>query len=775
MNDVRVIKKIFVLLLILLMGVSFFAAICESNFSFVKNKKNYEYNNGWRYSYNGEDNPIVQVPCNIKVKNKETINIYNALPMISDSSKYFCFLSANQDIKVYIDDELIYDTLGKSVRPFGNTDGARWHFIQLIPEYSRKSIVMEISSPFTAYSGRINNIYIGTEIDIYASIFREFGFSFAMGVVLVVVAIIFLAVYIIGRISKFIWSNYLYLSFFTMGVAVWLICESRMGQVVFNNMFLIYLMNNAALMLLPMPILLYTNDIEKGRFGREINLMCWIFVVNFIAQISFQVTNICDFPQMVWITHILIIMILITVLISLYVCYKETEVKSIKNNFEGLLALMFFFIAEAVNYYFLPYNNLGNYVSVGVGIYVVILSHGSTIDRLEHEREKILAVSQNQAKTNFLARMSHEIRTPMNAIIGMNDMILNENINEDVRKYAINIKNSANVMMSILSDVLDFSKIENGKMEIINVKYKLFNLLRDVIGITNVTANNKRLKFVYEIGKDIPSGYIGDEVRIRQVMLNILNNAVKYTDSGQVTLRFNVESNDFDACFVIEVEDTGIGIKEEELGKIFDTFQRLDSEKTRKIEGFGLGLAITKQLLDLMNGSIEIKSEYGKGSTFIARIPQTIVDRTPMDIITEENIVKNSSQKNIIEGKYEGKRILAVDDNEVNLQVVAGLLKASNVKVDGVLSGEKCLTAMARYKYDLVLMDHRMPGMDGVETLKYIRGNEINRNIPVIALTANAVEGAREDFLAEGFDDYISKPISAKKFYAILDMYLAED
>lgn len=770
-RDIRSIKKIYIMLLVLLMGVCVFAAMGSTNDVFMQNQECSEYISGWTYIRDDEEEiSINKIP--IDIKSDKTFTISNTLPEDVSDNTYFAIKSQDQIVTVYIDGRVVYANDYMKQRAFGKYDGRVWLFVPLTREYAGKDISVQIEGIYNVSNGRIDSMYIGNMMGIVYALLKVHGFALAMGLILLVLGCIFLSVFLIGRWSKFRWNNYLYLCYFSIAIAVWLICESGLGQFLCPDSLLLNILRYASIMLAPIPILFYTNEVEKNRFGGEFNLMCWVFIVNILAQTALYATQTCGLSQMVWVTHILILMTFITVLISLYVKYKETGIKSIKNNFEGLIALFVFSAAEAFNYYLMDYTNVGNYVAVGVMIYVIILSHGSTSDRLEQEREKIVAVSQNQAKTNFLARMSHEIRTPMNAIIGMNDMILNENINDDVRRYAINIKNSANVMMALLSDVLDFSKIENGKMEIVNVSYKLFNLLRDVIGITQVTANNKKLKFIYEIDENIPSGYMGDEVRIRQVLLNILNNAVKYTEKGYVKMTFNCETNGFDALFTIKVEDTGIGIKKEDIGKIFDTFERLDSMKNIKVEGFGLGLTITKQLLDLMGGTIEIQSEYGKGSVFTVRLNQKIVDRKPMEPLNEENIVNSSSDRNQIEGKYAGKRILAVDDNVVNLQVVAGLLKPSKARVDGVLSGDKCLSAMARYHYDLILMDHRMPGMDGVETLKYIRGNPVNNGIPVIALTANAVEGAREDFLAEGFDDYISKPISAKKFYTIIDKYL---
>lgn len=773
MKDTHIIKMIYLMLLVLLVGVSVLGTVGSSRINFVEEGDCIDFNDGWYYySEKSEKKDITNIPGRLDVHRDQNYVIRRVMPENIDHSQYLCLFSTYQDISVYVEGKLIYTNARIMAYNIGKSDGVEWLFIPMKEEYAGKILSVLGVSPYESSSGKIANIYLGTKAGIFVTLLKRHGFTFFSGCILLIVSAIFLVVYLIGRYSKLVWNNYLYLCFFTMGMALWLLCQSRMGQFFCPNIRFLNIIEHTSLMIAPIPILLYTNDVERNSYGREFSLMCWVFIVNFIAQISLYVTNVCDFVEMLWVTHILILMIFTTALVSLFGCYRETKLASIKTYLEGLLGLFFFALAESVTYYGNIYNNIGNYVSVGIIFYVVILSHGSTVDRFNQEKEKILAVSQNQAKTNFLARMSHEIRTPMNAIIGMNDMILAENINEDVRKCAINIKNSANVMMNLLSDVLDFSKIETGKMEIINNNYELFNLLRDVIGIISVTAQNKKLQFIYEIDEEMPSGYNGDELRIRQVLLNILNNAVKYTQNGYVKMKFHCECNGFLAWFIVTVEDTGIGIKQEELGRIFDTFERLDYEQNKRVEGFGLGLSITKQLLDLMGGSIEIQSEYGKGSIFTVRIPQKVVDRRLMPQLNDENILRESQEKSPVEGKYDGKRILAVDDNVVNLEVVAGLLKYSKIRVDGVLSGEKCLTAMARYHYDLILMDHRMPGMDGVETLKFIKGNPVNNNIPIIALTANAVEGAREDFLAEGFDDYLSKPLSAKKFYALLDKYL---
>ena len=387
------------------------------------------------------------------------------------------------------------------------------------------------------------------------------------------------------------------------------------------------------------------------------------------------------------------------------------------------------------------------------------------------------ARSATKSKSDFLSNMSHEIRTPINAILGMNEMILRETEDRKVKEYATNIESSGNMLLSLINDILDFSKIESGKMELVLVEYQLSSVVNDLTNMIRPKAEQKKLNFKLDIDQNIPNVLYGDEVRVRQVITNILTNAVKYTDMGEVCLKISfeeVDSKNVELC--IEVKDTGQGISEEDLGKLFGNFERFNQKKNRMVEGTGLGMAITKRILDLMQGSISVESKLGKGSKFTVLLKQEIRDRAPMGDF-KERFEQSIDSRDEYHKSFSAPdaRILVVDDNAMNLAVVRGLLQPVDIKIDTVKSGKECLELLRRKSYNLVLLDHMMPEMDGVETLKCIKEERLAEGIPIIALTANAVSGAREMYFDYGFSDYLSKPISGRRLEAAIQQWLPKD
>lgn len=386
------------------------------------------------------------------------------------------------------------------------------------------------------------------------------------------------------------------------------------------------------------------------------------------------------------------------------------------------------------------------------------------------------AMAANNAKSNFLANMSHEIRTPINTILGMDELILREAQNINVIEYAQNIKSEGKTLMSLINDLLDFSKIESGKMELTETEYGMASLLHDVVAMFSLKAEEKGLEFLVEAAEDIPCMLYGDEIRIKQILGNLLSNAIKYTERGSVGLIVDwTLQEEKTAILSITVKDSGIGIRKEDKGKIFDKFKRLDAKRNSKIEGTGLGMNITAQLLELMDGEIFIESTYGIGSEFRVLIPQKIADRTPMGsyCYTKQSLVRQTSRETFTAPK--GK-VLVVDDNIMNRVVVKGLLKRTLLQIEEAGSGEECLKKTADTHYDIVLMDHMMPGMDGVETLHRLRKQDgACRDVTVIVLTANAVVGVKDFYLNEGFDDYLSKPISGRLLEEMLLKYLPDE
>ena len=409
--------------------------------------------------------------------------------------------------------------------------------------------------------------------------------------------------------------------------------------------------------------------------------------------------------------------------------------------------------------------------------------------------EKIRAESANNAKSDFLANMSHEIRTPINAVLGMNEMIIRENHKamdlassdpmlvqeslENISVYAGDVKKAGHNLLAIVNDILDFSKIEAGRMDLLEAPYQLSSLLNDINNMILFKAQDKGLKFTVEVDPSIPDELSGDEVRIRQIFTNLLNNAVKYTDKGSVSLKIRSKKlEDNKINLVIIVWDTGIGIKPEDREVLFNKFERLEMERNSTVEGTGLGLAITKRLIDIMGGTIEVESEYGKGSIFTVSVPQKVVSEEPigdLQIRLKENMPGDRPYRESF--RAADATILIVDDTRINLTVAVNLLKNTKIKIDTATSGAEAVEMARKTRYDIIFMDQRMPEMDGTEAFHKIREDEdgLSKDVPVVCLTADAVIGAKEKYLAEGFSDYLTKPIDNYALEKMIMKYLPED
>ena len=405
------------------------------------------------------------------------------------------------------------------------------------------------------------------------------------------------------------------------------------------------------------------------------------------------------------------------------------------------------------------------------------------LERDEELRQSNITLERaSQAKSDFLANMSHEIRTPINAVLGLDEMILRECKDKEILQYAADIDSAGHQLLSLINDILDFSKIESGKMEIHPVEYELFSVLNDCYNMIITRAKQKNLNFTISNDPKLPAFLFGDEVRVRQIIMNLLTNAIKYTTDGEVKLNLSREEvSDDEVNLVIKVKDTGMGISPENIDKLFGSFIRVDEKKNRNIEGTGLGLAITKSFIDLMGGTIRVESKVHVGSTFTAVIPQKIASSEPMGEFDKKYGVKSDASEKIKSktGTFTAPtaRILVVDDVKMNLNVVRLLLKNSKIEIDLASGGRESLAYCKMKHYDVILMDHMMPEMDGIEAFHEIREMEgtLNADTPVVALTANAIVGADEMYLKEGFTAYLSKPLKGETLEAMLINLLPDE
>jgi signal transduction histidine kinase/CheY-like chemotaxis protein len=406
-----------------------------------------------------------------------------------------------------------------------------------------------------------------------------------------------------------------------------------------------------------------------------------------------------------------------------------------------------------------------------------------------YETEKIRAEAATKAKADFLANVSHELRTPLNAIIGLGELELRKDLDKESYSNMEKIHNSGLILLNIINDLLDISKIESGRFELVPVKFQTASFINDTININIVRLGSKPIVFQLKVNEELPSAFYGDELRIRQILNNLLSNAFKYTREGKVGLNIDFERSGEDSNTVIlicRVEDTGIGIRQEDIGKLFSVYNQVDTRSNRHIEGTGLGLSICKSLVEMMEGEITVDSAYGWGSVFTVRIKQKISDEKPIGRDTKEqlehfkySVESHRERRERVRVRMPYARVLVVDDVATNLDVAKGMLLPYDLTIDCVISGREAVALIREEKirYDAIFMDHMMPDMDGIEAVRVIRqeiGTEYAKNIPIIALTANAIIGNDKLFLENGFQDYLSKPINMSNLDTCLNRWVRD-
>ena len=713
----------------------------------------------------------IEVPGKCETEQGEWVTI--AATLASDSGDtWLCVRSLQQELKIFVGDELRKEYSTLDTQPFGKTSTMTYVFFPIYESDAGKQLRIEFMSD-SNYAGYVSEIYEGELQDIKQYFYRQHGPAAIAAAFMLLVSVFVIAGSLFVKIFFKKDVEVIHLGIVILIASMWLLVESKLRQFVFPNTSVAMLMGFLMVALLPYPFVAYLNSIQKGRYQKAYMTLGICTAVNFVVVVTLQALNIKDFFETMTSSHIIILALIVVMAVTFVLDIKRGYVREYREVALGFAVLMVAGVFEIALTYMV--DTTVNGISLCLGLVVLLFSAGlkSIRDLFNVEKEKQVAIAMGQSKANFLANMSHEIRTPINTVIGMNEMILRENKDEIIDEYATNIKNASQMLLGLINDVLDFSKIEAGKLEIVEEDYSLASMIHHVTLWSEERAKQKELEIRTEVDETMPAVLKGDEIRIKQVLNNLLSNAIKYTEKGYV--KFSVQGvrdeQGFSLC--MSVADTGKGIKKDDLERLFDSFQRLELTKNRYIEGSGLGLNITRQLVEAMDGTIDVQSVYGEGSCFTVKIPQEIIDVSPMGKPGEEHKSAAPAKQKPIFCAPEAK-VLAVDDNKINLKVVGALLKRTQVQLDLAGGGEECFNMTKEKKYDLILMDHMMPEPDGVQTLHMIREDKdnLNRDTAIIVLTANAIEGMREQYLAEGFDDFLSKPINYEDLEKMLAEYL---
>lgn len=741
----------------------------------VADQRNINWETDWyRITEGGKKEPI-KVPATLDVPRREKVTIGTVLPANVRNGDTICFRPVWQDVWVYVDGELRAEHDLKESRPYGKNSAFKYVFVDLSEEDSGKELVYKFVSD-SKYSGNIRQMYYGERSSIWVRIMADAGPKSAAALSMGLMSLFCIIVCAVLRFAIKRPLELRYLAWALFLCAWWMLSEMEFRQLIIKNISLWTSTTYWSLMLIVFPLLLYVNAIQKNHY-KKLYVIPIVYMMGVtIIGTALQMFSVVEFVSQLPFIHAGLAFSIICIIATLTIDSFTGRIKDYMLVGIGIYGLLVSAIVEMIFYYLQVDLSLGTILAVGLMFLLVMAIIKTGKDLLGAEKHKQEAIVAREAQAKFLANMSHEIRTPINAVIGMNEMILRENEDETVEEYAMNIKRASNMLLELVNEILDFSKIESGQLEIVEGKYYLADIIHDEKLLLDTRIGEKPIDIQIEVDKKIPSVLYGDEIRLKQILTNILSNAAKYTEKGTITLKVFfqwINSERISLCF--QIKDTGAGIKEEDLPTLFEEFKRLDMSKNRNVEGTGLGLNIVKQLVYLMQGNIYVDSVYGKGSTFTVFIPQKVLDSSPIGEY-EQSVHKSTRRVGSVKTHFIAPkaRVLVVDDNAMNLTLMKALLKRTRMEVDTVSSGKECLKLTRQKKYHIILMDHMMPGMDGVETLHALRSEASNSNkdTVVIALTANAVAGSREMYLEYGFDNYFAKPIQADRLDEMLVNYL---
>ncbi|MCR5215503.1 MAG: response regulator [Lachnospiraceae bacterium] len=725
-------------------------------------------------------------PYHFYAKSGEWITLYTKIPKEVADSGYLCIRSARQKMVISVDGAIrtVYDT--DESRIIGAYDPVYYVFVPVDERDAGKTLCLEMMSK-SDYAGELTQVYYGTEIGIWRKLVNQRILELITSFVMVVVGALSLIIFVILCLIYHKFFPITYISEAVLLMAMWSLSQSPLRQLICENDSWIADFSFICMMLIPIPLVLYINSVQKQRY-KELHLGCvTLSLADLFLTIGLHMAQLVDYSKSVISAFACIFACIACMVVTCYMDYRKHRIREYISIVWGFVAVSISAVITIILFLLRIINVDAGIISIGMIFLFCFAAVSAVREVMNINRKRLEAEHASHMKEEFLASMSHEIRTPLNSILGFNHMILEESKEPTIIDYAKDVEISGKVLHSLIDDVLDFSKIESGHLELTKRPYNPLQLVEDCFQVVHKPAKDKGLQVRVNNDRTIPLSLEGDDNRIRQIMINLLTNSVKYTEQGEIELTLHWDKLDNGLALLhMEVRDTGIGIAKEEQEEVFLSFKRGGDVAHQKIEGTGLGLSITYTLVHAMGGEIHLQSEVGYGTTFFVDLPQKILDERPAG--TFEDYLKKCGDEYLsyapVEEKTKytdeeimnytapGKRALIVDDNEMNLKVTAALLRSTQMTLDCVTSGEEALDKVQQEQYDIIFLDHMMPGMDGIETFQNMRGYDALNDVPIIMVTGNAVAGMREQYLSLGFDDYVAKPLVKKDLLRLLAEYL---
>ena len=719
-------------------------------------------------TYENNSTKYVTLPCDLKIPHGQGYSADLFLPRELSKKDILFIYSDEQDIRVYIGNELRGEYRGNTYRNNVSIPSG-WFTVKLDKNDSARPLRLEINADSSYYTkGVLHSIYVGDKTAIIYHIFWTQSFWGILGFFIFLLGMMLAVFFFIYRKDSFI-KRYIYMGISMIFLGSWIFFSNNGRQLFLNEIIVSQYVGILSANLAIFPFILFMSTGKSGKHLLIYKVLGYLNLISvgfFSILLAFQITTpgVLYRTDELWFIVLGILMLFETV--KEYNTQKNaTDTATLKSKTPimykvGLGAIISGGIIDLV---IILFNKGFEYripFTIGTVIFSIccLISFLQEIRRIHLENLNLYAV--NEEKSKFLAKMSHAIRTPVNSVLGMNGLILRENKDPVIREYATDIERAGNSLISTIDDILDASTVNSNNMKLNPVRYQISSLVNDCRSMMYLRAEDKHLKFMINMNSEIPAGLVGDEYRLREIILNLLSNAIKYTKKGSVFFICDFDRIDEKHInLIIAVRDTGIGIRSDNIKSLFSNYQRLNNFQNRNIEGTGLGLVITKNLVEKMDGTIEVSSVYGSGSEFTVTVPQDVYDNRPSGPIKNVDKRLTNVTRDDKWFKAPHAKILVVDDVAMNRKVITKLMSPSNMKIDSAEDGIRALEMIKSNTYDLIFLDHMMPEMDGIETLQHIKEMGITE-VLVIMLTANAVPGIKEMYLESGFNDYLAKPVT---------------